>query len=80
MTGGCQGSINNNCYPLDIWSGTPASSTEYHDFSLNSGTLNPLVRVPAYAFTVRCVLDLDSSDYGLTPMRVLSTVLYGVQV
>ncbi len=77
MTGGCQGSINNNCYPLDIWSGTPASSTEYHDFSLNSGTLNPLVRVPAYAFTVRCVLDLDSSDYGLRLCDAYESSKYG---
>ena len=45
---------------MDVWSGTKATEAEYHDFALNSGVLKPLLRIPTYAFTVRCVLDMDA--------------------
>ena len=59
LSGGCPGSNNNNCYPNNVWSGTPSGSN-YVNHNLNSGTFNgPYNNVPTNAFGVRCVLDLN---------------------
>ena len=52
----CQGAYNNTCYPSARWSGTKASSTEYYDYALNYGNLGMEIRLPTYAFSVRCSL------------------------
>ena len=62
--GSCPGAAEGgSCFPQDMWSGTKATETEYHDFALRGGSLNPLLRVPAYAYTVRCVLDLQYVEF-----------------
>ncbi len=60
--GGCQGAMNNYCFPYVIWSSKQPSSTTHWSPELNGGkffeTLDPTGHHSLHAFTVRCVLDL----------------------
>ncbi len=66
LGGGCQGSTGDNgypnCYPFDVWSGRSGSGGVYYWRGLNNGSFNENTRVPTYAFSVRCVLDLTTAD------------------
>ena len=65
-SGGCPGSNNSNCYPNQVWSGTSSGSSYYNSY-LNSGTWNaPYLIAPTYAFSVRCVLDLNCGRSATT--------------
>ena len=60
--GGCQGAMNNYCFPYVVWSSKQPSSTTHWSPELNGGkffeTLDPTGHNSLHAFTVRCVLDL----------------------
>ncbi len=56
--GGCAGSADGHCWPNNMWSGVPVSSTQYHSSNLNTGGFYMNQHVPTYAFSVRCVQDL----------------------
>ena len=59
LNGGCQGSNNTNCNPHVTW-GAKASSGEPSSGHFNQGSFNPSTSYPvAWAFGVRCVLDLN---------------------
>ena len=62
----CPGAAAGNCYPYWIWSSLPSgtSSEEYWGYGLESGNFvdNSRAYVGTYAYTVRCVLDLISTD------------------
>jgi len=63
--GGCQGSANNNCNPDTVWSSMPSGSDSYIRAYLNSGNWRAPVGEPylyTHAFSVRCVLDLNTAD------------------
>ena len=54
---GCPGSAG-NCEPRFVWSGTAKSGTNYYAGYLNNGGFGNSNYTYAYAFGVRCVLDL----------------------
>ena len=62
----CPGAAAGNCYPYWRWSSLPSgtSSEEYWGYGLESGNFvdNSRAYVGTYAYTVRCVLDLISTD------------------
>ena len=63
LGGGCQGSSNTNCNPHVTW-GSKASSGEPSSGHLNQSNFGNTTNYPiAWAFGVRCVLDLILHTY-----------------
>ena len=61
LSGGCQGAADNgNCYPYGLWSSSLSSTDCYTNRELGYGSFESVyVRHITYAFSVRCVLDLE---------------------
>ena len=62
LVGGCQGGVNNNCYPYIVWSGKQISTTHSWSPELNGGRFYEYNGEAGHSVTqaesVRCVLDL----------------------
>ena len=78
VNGGCQGALDyGTCYPYHVWSGTSyTTGGYYYDRYFIGGSFDSKYYVPAYAFSVRCVLDLTSTYSFVTLISVLLTVLH----
>ena len=77
IAGGCQGSNSTRCNPHVTW-GAKASSGEPSSGHFNQGSFFPSTSYPvAWAFGVRCVLDLNSSGYGLQLCDAYESSKYG---
>ena len=77
--GGCQGSANTNCNPDTVWSSMPSGSDSYIRAYLNSGNWRAPVGEPylyTHAFSVRCVLGLNTAD-GLQLCDRYESSIYG---
>ena len=77
--GGCQGAANTNCNPDTVWSSMPSGSDSYIRAYLNSGNWRAPVGEPylyTHAFSVRCVLGLNTAD-GLQLCDYFASSSYG---
>ena len=59
LNSGCQGAMNTNCNPYDLWSGTLQSGSVYYRGTLQSGVWSLNYYISTHAYSVRCVLDLN---------------------
>ena len=77
LNSGCQGAMNTNCNPYDLWSGTLQSGSVYYRGTLQSGVWSLNYYISTHAYSVRCVLDLRPTDYSLQLCDAYESSKYG---